>query len=250
MKKNLLSILFITAISITGFAQVCTVDPNATGLIYPMQPDSVVDPGDNYSQTITVSVPTDTTVSLITVYIDSIQIAGVTGLPNGLTYDCNSSLGNCTFLGGTTGCFIISGTVNDTVGIYPITFEVVIGGVLDSTGTGGDPLVIPYSLEVFNMYVGNVGVQILSASKFDVIQNVPNPFNGSTTIKFNSPVNETVNFYVYDMTGRQVYSSKINAVTGVNIINYTSEKLAPGAYFYTLANSTNRITKQMVVTGK
>lgn len=251
MKKILLSLLSITFFTAAGFAQVCSPDPNATGLVYPMQPDSVIDQvGDYYEQTITISVPTDTTVSVITVFIDSIYLESVTGLPTGLTYGCNSSLGNCTYLGGTEGCFIISGTVNDTVGVYPIVFNVVLSGVLDSTGTGGDPLTLPYALEVYSLYVGNVGVEMLNTSKFDVIQNVPNPFNGSTTIKFNSPVAETINFSVYDMIGRQVHSNKINAVTGINTINYTSEKLAPGAYFYTLTNGKNSVTKRMVVTGK
>ncbi len=251
MKKTLLSLISITAFAASSFAQVCMPDPNATGLLYPMTPDSTTNVWQDYTQTVTISVPTDTTVSVITVYVDSIQLDSVRGLPNGLTYGCNSSLGNCTYLGGTEGCFIISGNVNDSAGTYPITFDVVIYGVLDSTGTGGDPLVLPYSIEVYNLFVGEpLGVQTLSTSKFDVIQNVPNPFNGSTIIKFNNPVAETVNFYVYDMIGRQVHNSKINAVTGVNTINYTSEKLAPGAYFYTIANGKNSITKRMIVTGK
>ena len=256
MKKNLLTLLLIASSFFYSFAQitgggVCSIDPNATGLIYPMQPDSVIDQvGDYYEQTITLSVPTDTTVSVITVYIDSIVLLSVDGLPTGLTYGCNSSLGNCTYVGGSEGCFIISGTVNDTVGIYPITFNVELTGVLDSTGTDTTQLTVPYALEVYSLYVGNVGVEMLNTSKFDVIQNVPNPFNGSTTIKFNSPVAETVNFSVYDMIGRQVHTTKIDAVTGVNTINYTSEKLAPGAYFYTLANGKNSITKRMVLTGK
>ncbi len=153
MKKLLLSLFTITAITTTGFAQVCNVDPNATGLIYPMQPDSVIDQvGDYYEQTITLSVPTDTTVSVITVYIDSIILLSVDGLPTGLTYGCNSSLGNCTYVGGSEGCFIISGTVNDTVGIYPITFNVELTGVLDSTGTDTTQLTVPYALEVYSLY--------------------------------------------------------------------------------------------------
>ncbi len=250
MKKLLLSFCALTFFAATGFAQNCTPDPGATGLIYPMQPDSTVDPGQTYDETITITVPTDTTVQIITVYIDSIQLDSVTGLPNGLDYSCESSLGSCTYPGGSVGCFRINGTVNDTVGIYPITFHVEIFGVLDSTGTGGTPINLPYPLEAFRMYVGNVGVQSLDASKFDVIQNVPNPFNGTTTIKFNNPVAETVNFSVYDMIGRQVHSNKINAVQGTNTITYTSEKLAPGAYFYSLSNGKNSITKRMVVTGK
>ena len=250
MKKTLLSLFSIAAFTLGAFAQICTPDPNAFGLVYPMQPDSTVNPGDSYNQTITISVPTDTTVSIVTVYVDSIQLDSVRGLPIGLSYGCNSSLGTCTYPGGTEGCFIISGTVNDTVGLYPITFDVIVYGVLDSTGTDTTQLTLPYSLEVYRMYVGNVGIQTLNASKFDVIQNVPNPFNGSTTIKFNSPFAEPVNFYVYDMIGRQVQSSKINAVKGSNTINFSAEKLVPGAYFYMLENGKTRITKRMIVLGK
>jgi len=247
MKKNLLTFLLITTFSAFGFAQVCTPDPNATGLFYPAQPDSTANPGEWYEQTMTLSVPTDTNIVVATIHIDSVFLDSVRGLPVGLTYGCNSSLGNCNYPGGTDGCFIISGTLNanDTVGVYPITFDVILYGVLDST-----PTTLPYSLDLYSIYVGNVGVQTLNLSKFDVIQNIPNPFNGNTTIKFSSPANEKVDFLVYDMIGKQVYNSKINAVTGINKINFSSEKLAPGAYFYTLANSKTRITKRMIVTGK
>ncbi len=251
MKKNLLVLLFLTTISATSFAQICSPDPNATGLFYPAMPDSTTNRWQYYEQVMTISVPTDTTVSPLTIYIDSVLLDSVRGLPNGLSYGCNSSLGNCTYVGGSEGCFIISGTINDSSGVYPITIDVVLAGVLDSTGTDTTQLVVPYSLEVYNLYVDTaLGVQVLDMQKFAVLQNIPNPFNGSTTIKFNSPVNEKIDFFVYDMIGRQVHSSKINAVSGVNTINYTSEKLAPGAYFYTLANSKARITKRMIVSGK
>ncbi len=251
MKKTLLTLLFLSAITVSSFAQICSIDPNATGLIYPMLPDSTTNVWQDYTQTITISVPTDTSVPPLTVYIDSIFLDSVRGLPNGLTYGCNSSVGTCNYIGGTQGCFIISGNVNDTMGIYQVTIDVVLAGVLDSTGTDTNQLVIPYSLDVYKLYVGApLGVQSLDNSIFDVLQNIPNPFNGNTAIKFNSPVNEKVDFYVYDMIGRQVYNSKISAVTGVNTINYTSEKLEPGAYFYTLANSKARITKRMIVSAK
>lgn len=252
MKKILLSIISFVTFTTVTYAQVCTVDPNAAGLIYPMQPDSTTNPGEYYEETITITVPTDTTVSIITVYLDSVVLDSVQGLPAGLTYGCGSSLGNCTYLGGTQGCFKISGTVDNSVavGIYPITFHVTITGVLDSTGSGGEPIVLPYALEAFNLYVGNVGVQTLNTLKFDVIQNIPNPFNGTTSIKFNCPISGTVDFTVFDILGKQVHNKKIDAVTGANVIKYSSENLAPGAYFYMLSNGTERITKRMVVSGK
>ena len=246
MKKLLLFFCVLTIITAKGFAQNCTPDPNASGLYYPTQPDSTTNVWQDYEQTVTFNVPTDTTIQIITIHIDSLHLNTVIGLPNGLTYGCNSTLGNCNYPGGTEGCFIISGNVNDTVGVYPIIFDVTVYGLIDTVSA---PL--NQQVEVYNLYVGEpLSVQALDLTKFDVLQNTPNPFNGSTTIKFNSPVAETVNFSVYDMIGRQVHTTKIDAVTGVNTINYTSEKLAPGAYFYTLANGKNSITKRMVLTGK
>jgi hypothetical protein len=91
-----------------------------------------------------------------------------------------------------------------------------------------------------------VGIEAFSFDKFDLKQNTPNPFNGSTTIQFNCTTNEKVNFDVFDMLGREMYSDKINAESGVNIITYTS-KLESGTYFYSISNGKNRITKRMIV---
>lgn len=255
MKKNLLSILFFTAVSVTVFAQVCTPDPTfvASGQkgIYPADGDPIASgtPGMAYEQTFTLVTPTDTMVLGFYATLDSIHLDSISGLPSGLSFACSEA--DCMFTGGTTGCFKISGTTSEQ-NTFAISLYVTPYGLATGTPLGDITLQSLGSQQFasYDLVMGNVGVQSLNSSKFDVIQNVPNPFSGSTSIKFNSPTSEPVNFYVFDMIGKQIHSSKINAVTGMNTINYTSEKLAPGAYFYTLANGKSRITKRMIVSGK
>lgn len=92
-----------------------------------------------------------------------------------------------------------------------------------------------------------IGVEELSLDKFDLQQNTPNPFTGSTNIQFNCTANEKVTFTVFDMLGIEAYSNTINATSGVNTFTYTS-KLSPGTYFYSISNGTDRVTKTMIVT--
>jgi Secretion system C-terminal sorting domain/Putative carbohydrate metabolism domain len=92
-----------------------------------------------------------------------------------------------------------------------------------------------------------LGVESYTANNFDLKQNFPNPFTGNTTFQFNCITGEKVNFQICDLLGREMYSSKINAESGLNTINYSS-KLCAGTYFYSLSNGKNKVSKKMVVT--
>jgi hypothetical protein len=41
--------------------------------------------------------------------------------------------------------------------------------------------------------------------KFELFQNVPNPFTGKTTISFNLPIESQVKISIYDVTGKVIY---------------------------------------------
>ncbi|SHJ66984.1 T9SS type A sorting domain-containing protein [Aquimarina spongiae] len=79
-------------------------------------------------------------------------------------------------------------------------------------------------------------------------QNIPNPFNGTTTIKYYLPdgiTNATIVFS--DMLG-QVFSKIALTKTGDGELYINSEGLAVGTYFYTMYVGSRKIdTKKMVI---
>ncbi len=82
--------------------------------------------------------------------------------------------------------------------------------------------------------VGNGNVKELP-TEFELVGNYPNPFNPSTTIKFNLPFEGTITLSVYDMLGRSVSSKEIGELkAGFNSFIYDASGLSTGVYFYQL----------------
>ncbi len=72
-------------------------------------------------------------------------------------------------------------------------------------------------------------------TKFSLIGNYPNPFNPSTTIRYELPKSSMVTLSVYDMLGRQV-SVLVNGSmdAGVHEVMYVAGRLSSGVYIYRL----------------
>ena len=82
--------------------------------------------------------------------------------------------------------------------------------------------------------VGNSNSKELPA-EFELLGNYPNPFNPSTTIKFNVPFDAYVALTVYDMLGRSISSKEIGEMkAGFNSFNFNASGLSSGVYFYQL----------------
>jgi hypothetical protein len=103
------------------------------------------------------------------------------------------------------------------------------------------------SLGLTNIPAGSVGIESLSSASFNVSQNAPNPFDGTTSITFSAAAAADVTFTVVDLLGRVVKEQTINASAGVNTINFSAGSSAPGTYFYTISDGTNTVTKKMVI---
>jgi len=78
----------------------------------------------------------------------------------------------------------------------------------------------------------------------DVV-NYPNPFNPSTTISFNLEKAGFAKLKVYDILGRIVFKTSIDAVQGNNQIQFNASKLSSGVYFYRLHSNEFTVIKKM-----
>ncbi len=99
------------------------------------------------------------------------------------------------------------------------------------------------SYKIYNM----IEVEVLPVS-FSLEQNYPNPFNPTTTITFYLPYETEVNLTVYDVLGNeisQLLGEVMNA--GKHNIQFSSEGLASGIYFYRLFAGGNNFVRKMLV---
>ena len=85
-----------------------------------------------------------------------------------------------------------------------------------------------------------------SSDAYKLYQNVPNPFNGTTTIKFYVPENAEVTIGIYNMLGEyvaEVTSDIFNA--GKHEVVFNSGELSQGTYFVRMTTDGFTATKNM-----
>ncbi|MEJ2104042.1 MAG: T9SS type A sorting domain-containing protein, partial [Ignavibacteriaceae bacterium] len=83
--------------------------------------------------------------------------------------------------------------------------------------------------------------------KFAIYQNFPNPFNPSTTIRWQMPEIGFVTVKIYDVLGREV-TTLVNEelVTGKHEVVFDASRLSSGIYFYQIKVGKYFQTKKMV----
>lgn len=183
--------------------------------------------------------------------VNWIEVANVTGLPNGIVWTSPSSTtdsvicggsgadaANCKWAGGAYGCIRIKGTPTQ-LGDFPLTIglnvNVAVAGTQQGDFTG------------FVLSVTPVGVELINNNPFKVMQNVPNPFSQVTTIKYSVEKSTNAKFSVVNLLGEMVYNESLQAHEGQNSINFDGSALNTGIYMYTLEIDGKKVTKRMVI---
>jgi len=91
-------------------------------------------------------------------------------------------------------------------------------------------------------------VEIGIPDNFFLSQNYPNPFNPVTTIKFNLPSDGYIKLYLYDLKGSFVRNLNEGFKnSGYYEVNFYSEGLPSGTYYYKLETADGSITKKMMI---
>ena len=178
--------------------------------------------------------------------IDSGLVNSVVGLPPGLTYECNSQTpAPCSYLPQSLGCAAIIGTPTEE-GVFPLeinvtayTFFIVL-------------LEAPVTFEGYEVVVSDGITSIRERDLFQVdgLRNLPNPFTGSTTIRFNTRSSMQLRFTVMDLLGQVVWDESIVSSPGQNDIEFTPSGLETGLYLYSLTGPEGTVTQRMIYRGQ
>jgi hypothetical protein len=141
--------------------------------------------------------------------------------------------------------FVSSTDTTVDLGAYGDTVYYQVSAV-DTSGYGSG-----YSGEVYPVSTGAPGERIVYRTA--LYQNIPNPFNPSTTIRYELEERVTVTLTIYDVRGR-VIKRLVNARQGPGIFrkvwngtNGSGEMVSSGVYFYRLNAGGVLRTKKMLL---
>ena len=113
-----------------------------------------------------------------------------------------------------------------------------------------------YKLEAVNVTGGSEEfgpLEFRLTARFTMYQNVPNPFNPVTKIRFTIPETGHVDLRIYDVTGRLVRTLVDRKLAADNHevtwdgTNNGGRHVASGVYFYRIMAGKHRKTRKMVL---
>jgi hypothetical protein len=94
----------------------------------------------------------------------------------------------------------------------------------------------------------NVGIEEELQGNIGLAQNVPNPATGETMIRYSLENGGDVQLDIFDVTGKQILSfDQGTQARGTYQIEFNTNNLQAGVYFYTLNVNGERVTRRMVV---
>lgn len=248
MKKILLIAILVCPAAFAANAQ-CTPNPLYADSTFGVWPDTITGfspamEGVWWTDTLDFKIPTDggdIDPGFAGFTIDSIGLNGITNLPPGIEYYCNSNTpAPCTFLGGMQGCGLLEG-IPTAAGTYEMTIEVtayVFVGVV---------LPIPYVFTGYSITVGPLGVEENSGNISKVEQNVPNPFSKETKINVYLRDGANIELSVHDMVGKTLYQTVERGIPGKNELIFEANDLGQGIYLYTIESGGESVTRRMIV---
>ena len=127
-------------------------------------------------------------------------------------------------------------TLEDRPQLLPGTYTVIV--------TDNNGFTATTSCTVGGVYPS---VEELEQFGFTLEQNIPNPASGTTLIPFGSKQAGKYQFIITTADGRKVFERTVAAMAGPNRIEVALQELSAGAYYYSLSNGTDRLTRRMMV---
>lgn len=157
-----------------------------------------------------------------------------------------------TVIGGANAHFVVkwdaanSSWLNLSVGLSADQYALAIMG--SDLYTGGFSRIWKYSCRVNTTSIGEEKTNDELPQKFQLSQNFPNPFNPTSTIRYNIASAGFVKISVYDILGREVrvlVNEEKNP--GHYEILFDARELSSGVYFYTIRTRDYTQSKKMIL---
>ncbi len=167
-------------------------------------------------------------------------------------FDANGIVQNISgnFLEGTVNLQSELGYVPERIYLAIGLYQTQDGGVLvgQSPAGNGDGNIDANEFIEFNLIQTAIELNELYPVQFELKQNFPNPFNSKTKIAFSIPFNDRIRLKVYDLLGKEVATLiNDNLSAGFYAVDFESENLPSGIYFYSLQTSHGNLIKKMIL---
>lgn len=146
--------------------------------------------------------------------------------------------------------FVSVSQVNNTVGGATTVQMLVQSDSLAGTHVNGSPIGLGEAVGIKTEV--NVGINNISSvvpGDFSLAQNFPNPFNPTTSIRFDIKNTSNITLKVYNANGQEVATLVNNEVVtpGTKEVSFNGNNLSSGIYFYTLFAGDFKETKKMML---
>jgi SprB repeat len=142
----------------------------------------------------------------------------------------------------------------DKQAVFSLTFRADVSGQLSKILNLNSRIT---KLEAYNLAAEKQQVDLtyrnvigeIGSTAFELYQNIPNPFQNSTTIAFNLPSKEEVTLTVFDETGRVLMLKKHDFAKGYNSIAIQRDELKSGSglLYYELKTALYQETRKMII---
>ncbi len=91
------------------------------------------------------------------------------------------------------------------------------------------------------------GIERKTGISISMSQNIPNPANSNTIIRYTIPESGEVIFRIHSMNGQLLYNKAAKSESGTNSIEINTSTLSAGIYVYSMEFNGQRITKRMSI---
>jgi Secretion system C-terminal sorting domain len=238
------TLLGISSLSLSG--QVCTPDLSmkSTGVFPTTLPAARVN--EAYSQILQYYVTKDTMVNvpqlgMVNAKVDSLRIKQIIGVPNGMTYACNTM--NCAIPGGGNGCIKVTGTPTQK-GVFKLKIVIeIVASVLLFKQTIVD------TIQNYTVTVSpGVGIEQINDQFNEGISIYPNPLGGGfLSFNYLGTSNYNGKIMVFNAQNNMVFDMPYFFQHGIKTNEIKLPELSAGIYFVAFSKPNGLVYKKVII---